>query len=200
MTITSEKLATTTAATFAAAFSSLYAAPELQADVVDIVFDRFDSGATFQFQTIAGSLSTIGAGPVFSFFPVPGSDSSGFSAGADSLRANLARVGPGILSAGNFPGTDSFVTFTADETGTAFFGFQLFDENGNVSGDGRVGFFQVDFGTAAGDGVEFVSGQFGSVAGESVTVPAAVPEPASGLALAALALGAAGIRRKRQVA
>ena len=192
MTITSKKLATTTAATFAAALTSLYAAPELQADVVDINFLNIDGGATFQFQTTGGSFTTIGAGALFSIFGTPNSPGSGFSAG--SFNANLARVGSGELSASNFPaGAGSFASFTAAETGTEFFGFQL--------SDGRVGFFQVDFGTAAGDGLEFVSGQFGSVAGESVTVPAAaVPEPASGLALAALALGAAGIRRKRQVA
>ena len=192
MTITTKKLATTTAATFAAAFSSLYAAPGLQADVVDINFLPIDGAATFQFQTVSGSFTTIGGGALFVLSATPGDPFSGFSAG--SFGANLARVGSGELSAGNFPAGSIFASFTADETGTAFFGFQL------GGGDGRVGFFQVDFGDAAGDGVEFVSGQFGSVAGESVTVPAAVPEPASGLALAALALGAVGIRRKRKVA
>ena len=190
MTITSKKLATT--ATFAAALTSLYAAPELQADVA-IDFLPGDEGIILQFQTVDGSFSAIGEGSLFSLFATPSSPTSGFSAG--SFGANLARVGLGELSAGNFPsGTsiNSFVSFTADETGTEFIGFQFID--------GRVGFFQVDFGAAAGDGVEFVSGRFGSVAGESVTVAAAVPEPASGLALAALALGAVGIRRKRQVA
>ena len=99
MTITSKKLATTTAATFAAAFSSLYAAPELQADVVDISFDSFDRWSFLGLCNFAsGSLAMIGAGPIYSFPPVQElRQAAGFSADVH-YGVNLARVGSGAHS------------------------------------------------------------------------------------------------------
>ena len=73
-------------------------------------------------------------------------------------------------------------------TGTAYFGFFF---------QGNVGWFSANLGS--GGAITYLDGEFGT-AGESVTVGGtdAIPEPATFGALAALALGAAGIRRRRK--
>ena len=86
--------------------------------------------------------------------------------------------------------TGSFL-LTTGVTGIETFGFVL---------SGVVGFFRVDFGQP-GDPVTFLDGQL-AVGGSSITipeVPTAVPEPSS-VGLTALALGAAGLRRRRKTA
>ena len=193
MTITTKKLTATTAATFAAAMTSLYAAPEVQAQALDLIIDGGPSvagaDATFNFISTGSDSNSVG-GDLF----LLAATTTGFSGG--SFGGNLAFVGSGQLSAANFPAGGSFLTFASTATGTAFVGFQL------IAGpdSGNVGFFQVDFGPTAGGPIDIISGQFGSN-GAAVTVPATapVPEPAGG-ALAALALGAIGLRRKRKVA
>ena len=188
MKLTNKKIATTSAATFAAAFTSLYAAPELQAQATDLFF----------------SDTTIPAGGAVASLNLRTADTTGFDAAIGTIGfANaafdnrvlnvvtylngLAQVEPGILSTGNFSPTGT--TNLNSLTGIQNVGFETFG--------GDVGFFTVDLGTGFGDAT-IIGGQVG-LNGASVTVPAAVPEPAGG-ALAALALGAVGLRRKRKVA
>ena len=123
MTITSKKLTTTTAATFAAALTSLYAAPELQAQAVDLVImgGPVTGTGTFSFITAGPDANSVG-GSLFLLGPNYGGANI-FSAG--SFGAGLAVVGPGVLSAGNFPAGGSSVDFGPSATGTAFVGFEL---------------------------------------------------------------------------
>jgi hypothetical protein len=84
------------------------------------------------------------------------------------------------------PGTFSGGTASLDPSPTnAYVGFRV---------DGNVGWFFVDFNGGQFNPITYGPGQFGSM-GESVIV--GIPEPSTA-GLAMLALGAAGLARKRK--
>ena len=193
MTIPTKKLATTTAATFAAAFTSIYAAPELQAQALELVPSA--STVTSNNSTSVGFLAPEGT--AFSSMTFVGSAAIINFSTARNINTVTGLTGFAVVS----DTTLSTATFTPDGAlnitsllGTQFIGFRT------EAGD--VGYFTLDLGDGLGSGAIGVSGGQVGQNGAPVTVPSTtpVPEPASGLALAALALGAAGIRRKRQVA
>ena len=114
----------------------------------------------------------------------------------------------GVVQAGDFftgsenNGTvfEDFINFATEETGVRYIGFVF---------RGSVGWFSIDLGDTPNDqsGVVFTGGQFLDFSDGApfpdpfgITVGAtAVPEPSSA-GLAALALGAIGLRRRRKAA
>ena len=214
MKITKTKLA---AASFGAALTSMYSAPELSAQVVDLTFTPsivpYDLIVTFTAPTVVFGIPTSnGVSDItFGFF----NDSIGRTFTGPLGATSFAAVDPGDVFSGFVPadgggqtftftstffpyGTSTFTFFPPDFvvlanglTGIETFGFVL-------SGD--AGFFRVDLGQPGGP-VTFLDGQF-NIGGSSITipeVPASVPEPSS-VGLTALALGAVGLRRRRKVA
>lgn len=175
MKLTKTKVA---AASFGAALSSLYAAPELNADVVDLTFTPGSVGWSVG-SAVAVSIDQVGA--AFTQW----NDSIGKTVAAGALSSIAVVSFSQSLSAGTFSGTSGAIGFAGSATGSAFFGFR--------SG-GNVGWFSLDFG-GLGGAVSYTGGQYGN-AGESVHV-GGIPEPTS-LGIAALAMGAAGLRRRRK--
>ncbi len=95
------------------------------------------------------------------------------------------------LNSSTFVGATDSIGASVSQTGTFYVGFK--------NSGGGVGWFSVNLGTTGfGSSISYDSAQFGNN-GESVIVGAgsAIPEPGSaGLAL--LALGAVGLRRRRE--
>ena len=178
MTTTNSK--NKTVATFGAALTSMYAATELQADVVNLNFTP-------------GSI-----GPGNFVLPVTMTASGFFGSmlvdnnsifGKNFYGNNISYLGIVSLSQTISPGTffGSGVTNSYSASGTQFIGFR--------SVDGDVGWFQVDLGAPAGGTIVIVGGALGN-AGEPVHV--GIPEPSTTVGLALLAMGAAGVRRRKK--
>ena len=203
MKITKTKLA---AASFGAALTSMYSAPELSAQVVDLSFTP--SIAPFLMQSdspeavVVSGISSNGANPINvvisnrsfygqrlrTFFVGPTSFGTGYGV------TNIASVDPGDVFSNGFVSDkrifySSGIFIGASVTGIETFGFLS---------SGQAGFFRVDFGQEAGP-ITLLDGQF-NIGGSSITIPAvptSVPEPSS-VGLTALALGAVGLRRRRK--
>ena len=187
MKITKTKLA---AASFGAALTSMYSAPELSAQVVDLTFTP--SVVPYRFAT-SGAAAVVFGIPTsngvrditFNFF----NDSIGRTfAGPPSAASLFAIVDPGdVFSVNN--STAYFVFQANGLTGIETFGFVL-------SGD--AGFFRVDLQSRGP--ITFLDGQL-AIGSSSIAIPEVptVPEPSS-VGLTALALGAAGLRRRRKTA
>lgn len=177
---------------FGAAVASIYAAPELSADVVGINFNPSTVAFTSSSTAVSVEMATdAGSAALGSFGQY--NDSVGKSMvffGGDMASWALASAGQ-ELNASTFAGSTSSINASVSQTGTFYVGFK--------NSAGGVGWFSVNLGTTgSGSDISYNSGQFGNN-GESVTVGAgtAVPEPGSaGLAL--LALGAVGLRRRRE--
>ena len=204
MKITKTKLA---AASFGAALTSMYSAPELSAQVVDLSFTP--SIAPFLTQSdspeavVVSGISSNGANPinvVISNRSFAGLRERTFVVGPTSFGsgygiANVASVDPGDVFSNGFVSDkrifySSGIFIPASVTGIETFGFIF---------SGQAGFFRVDFGQQLGDPITLLDGQF-NIGGSSITipeVPASVPEPSS-VGLTALALGAVGLRRRRK--
>ena len=195
MKITKTKLA---AASFGAALTSLYSAPELCAQVNDVVDLSFTPGTVPYFsgsailaiplQVVFGGLST-GFGQPFDlgFF----NDSIGRTiTGLNSFTfLNPGDVFTGAINAGTLTLSGSFFLISGAQTGIETVGFVL-------SGD--AGFFRVDLQSRGP--ITFLDGQL-AIGSSSIAIPEVptVPEPSS-VGLTALALGAAGLRRRRKTA
>ena len=206
MKITKTKLA---AASFGAALTSMYSAPELCADVVDLSF----TPSIVPFLTLTQSdspeavvvsgISSNGANPInvaISNRSFAGLRQRTFVVGPTSFGsgygiANVASVDPGDVFSNGFVSDkrifySSGIFIPASVTGIETFGFIF---------SGQAGFFRVDFGQQLGDPITLLDGQF-NIGGSSITipeVPTSVPEPSS-VGLTALALGAVGLRRRRK--
>ena len=197
--VSKRKFATTAAATFGAAMASMYVAPELQADILDITWNGGNATASNPFVTGSGSpltqnidqVSGGALGGTFDFaqwndqYGGTGRTAVLFSGGN---IVSLTEVFAGdVLDTATFSGLGAGGGSQFDGTGSAFIGFR--------SANGNVGWFELSF--SQGGSIIYGAGEYGS-AGEAVTVGgSAIPEPTSAAALAGLALGAAAIRRRR---
>ena len=186
MTSTGRKI-TAAAATFGAAMTSLYAAPELQAEINDLTFGPGAVAPTGS-AAVQVAFSSIN-GPVGAFFHYNANSGKG-GFGVGDLEVLTGSFGQNLF--GSTFAAENSAIFAADATDLVYVGFRT---GGEVTDN--VGWFSIQLGGLGGDDV-FTAGEFGS-GGESVTIggTAAVPEPAGG-ALAALALGVVGLRRKRK--
>ena len=165
------KLARTTSV-FGAALASMLVAPELQAEIVDLTFS--------QSSVMFGGVGVIGlneVGGIFLHYNLNFGRTMFIVAGLDNIRT----VGlSSILSPNTFTGAIS-IPFTAGSSTTNYVGF--------ITLGGNVGWFSFSV-AGPGTAINYLEGRYGN-AGESVHVP-------SPGALALLALGAVGIRRKRK--
>ena len=181
---------------FGVAAAALYAAPEVQADVVNLVFTpnqaTWTSGSTLR----SISIQSIGGAAVGGFSQWNDSIGKSFSFNGGFASWAVAAAGE-VINTSNFSGTSSGFYFTTGATGTVYFAFRATAENG-----GGVGWFGAQLGGSQGDIVYNAGngGQYGN-GGESVIVGQSNdPGPAvPGLGgLAALAVGATGLRGRRQ--
>lgn len=181
--VTKRKLAVTTAATFGAAMTSLFVAPELDADVIDLTFNPTSVGpqstsvlVNVQVNTGLASFSQWNDGLGQTMY---------FNGGVSSWTTVFSGS---VLNATTFSGFAGNINPLGNTAGTGFVGFKA---------GGNVGWFEVAF---DGTTISYGPGQYGDM-GKPVTVGGGggpvVPEP-TGFGLAALALGAAGIRRNRK--
>ena len=186
------------AATFGAAMASIYAAPELQADIVDLTFtpNSVVQGA--------GTVS-MSVNPLSTFLlAVNLNDATTFYGYQGAIGGNpyfeLGKVNYSQTLTVNTDLAYSFAPFIVlfnplstaplqgGSTGTQFIGFRF---------NGNVGWFSINFQDS--NVFRIVGGEYGTE-GEAVHVGGTVPEPGAATALAALALGAIGVRRNRKSA
>ena len=137
---------------FGAAAAALYAAPELNADVVNLTF----SSSSVSFNTDTSSRSfTLGTtgGATLGFFGQY-NDSVGKTIQAESSIASLAAVSTNqVLNASSFPGS-STSSFSTGSSGVIYIDFK--------TTGGNVGWFSLDFGGAVTCGT--IGGQYGNAA------------------------------------
>ena len=170
------------AAAFGVALSTMYSAPDLQADIVSINFSPASVGP-------GNSLLTVTMAGVGLFAQMSVDNSTFFGKNFYGL-SNLYYLQSVQQSDTINPFDLKDVDFNSSygASGIRFVGFQTYG--------GNVGWFKVDLGAPSGGTIQFLEGQFGN-AGESVHVGGAVPEPSGAIGLALLALGSAGVRRRR---
>ena len=179
-----KKLATTAAASFGAAMATLHCAPELQADIVDL---------TFSPGTVAvGGLGYVFINEVGATF-AQWNDSVGQTLSVGVVGTDTRLDGISVVQYSQTLNASTFPNIATDGTvlgpygsGTAYFGFFY---------QGNVGWFSADLGD--GGAITYLDGEFGAD-GESVRVGGTVPEPTTMGAIAVLALGATGVRRRRK--
>ena len=165
MKITKTKLA---AASFGAALTSMYSAPELSAQVVDL---------TFTPSVVPFNTQLVGSTVVFGIPTSDGVSSVNFNFFNDSIgrtffgpsRASFATVDPGDVFSGFVPadGGGQTLTFTSTFT-TIFFPPDFVSLANGLTGietfgfgllSGGAGFFRVDLGQP-GDPITLLDGQF----------------------------------------
>ncbi len=182
--LVSKKNMVATAASFGAAMTSLYAAPELQASIVTLTFSPGSISTNTGVNPIV--IDQLGTAPAFSQW----NDNVGktMSAAGNLASFTLVALSQSLVAA-TFSGTVGIV-FSANATGSVYIGFR--DTSGNV------GWFSLNLG-GAGGAVVYQTGEWGN-AGETVRVggTAAIPEPGTATGLGLLALGAIGMRRRRR--
>ena len=181
------------ATTFGAAMATMYAAPELQADIVDLTFTPNSINE--------GSVGTLTVSPLSTFILAVNLTMSttfyGFKAaigGNSAFELGMVDYSQTLTVNASLPYSfgPNTVLFRPLSTaplqggGSQFVGFRF---------NGNVGWFSVDFSDPAV--LRIVDGEYGSN-GEAVHVGGTVPEPTGATALAALALGAIGVRRNRK--
>lgn len=187
-----QRISFTAAATFGAAMSSLYVAPELQADVVDITWNGGNATAVNAYNagpsTFAVSQGIDQVVGVATVDFVQFNDFIGrtlIGGGSANIESFLIVADGQELGQASFAGSLAIPGTEFSGSGSAFVGFRSFNNN--------VGWFQVSF-TDFGD-IVYGAGQYGTD-GENVTVGGAIPEPSAALALLAVS-GAAGLRRRK---
>ena len=171
----SKKKIATTAATFGAAMTAMYAAPELQAQIVDVTWEGGAASATNPF--FLGS----GTPQPFKMDQVTGASAADFNQWNDTYggTGRTVNVGPGAGSSVNImsatavalgqsidPNTFApvetdgvFGGTTFDGSGSAFIGFRTFG--------GNVGWFRLDY--TIGGAIIYSDGEF-ATNGETVVV------------------------------
>ena len=186
--ITTSKKVTTAAATFGAALTSIYAATDLQADVVDLTITGMTPIVFNETGSAFATFATSVAGFQLASISLFNNSSTGRGIFVSSSEIFQVFNFGDVINTAAFTNGNSIQNFGAGATGTQYIGFQ----NG-----GSVGWFRVDL--ADDLSFDIAEGQYQNTAGGSITVGGApaVPEPAGG-ALAALALGSLGLRRKRK--
>lgn len=192
MSNSKKSITATTAASFGAAAAALYAAPDIQADVVGLSFSPTSAPWTSSSSLRSIQINSTGGGAVGGFSQWNDSigKSFSFNGGFDSWA--IAAAGE-VINTSNFLGTSSGFYFTTGATGTIYIAFRATAANG-----GGVGWFGVQLGGSGGDIIYNAGngGQYGN-AGESLTVGQAIPAPGG---LLALAMGATGLRGRRRKA
>ena len=186
----------TITAGFGAAAAALYAAPEVQADVVNLRFPPSSSPWTSASTLRSISVQSTGGAAVGGFSQWNDSVGKSFSFNLGFASWAIAAAGE-VINTSNFSGTSSGFYFTTGATGTIYIAFRATASNG-----GGVGWFGASLGGSQGDIVYNAGngGQYGTE-GESLVVGASNdPGPVvPGLGgLAALAVGASGLRGRRQ--
>ena len=180
---------------FGAAAAALYAAPEVQADVVNLSFSPSSSPWTSASTLRSISVQSTGGAAVGGFSQWNDSIGKSFSFNGGFASWAIAAAGE-VINTSNFTGTSSGFYFTTGATGTIYFAFRATAANG-----GGVGWFGAQLGGTQGDIIYNAGngGQYGN-AGESLVVGEGGSGPAvPGLGgLAALAVGATGLRGRRQ--
>lgn len=178
------------AATFGAALSAMYLAPTaVEADIVDLTPNLPASmpygASTFTFDFVPGSATGMdflqwndSLGKSFSYNAGAG-DIAGF---VYAPLSNLVTTGMSFVS-GYGAGTSA--------SGTATFGFRTHAN--------QVGWIRINFGGTGGP-ITYLAAAYNDTPGGSIhSGTFAVPEPSTGMAaLAGLAMGAAGMRRRRK--
>ena len=187
MKITKTKFA---AATFGAALTSLYSAPELNAQIIDINIDpgtvAFSSAAATQATAVTPVEFT---NVVSGSYDIPGVANAAVGAFNDTYGVGIYNIFGGfnggisqfaLVQPGDFFTTGSVgnLNFGTSETGVRYIGF--------VAG-GSVGWFSIDLGTAPDDELVFTGGQFLDFSDGApfpdpfgITVGGATPDPIKG--------------------
>lgn len=209
-----KKITKVTIAGFGAALAANYGAPELQAGILTLNFSP--GSAPF---TTASSLRSI------QITTSNGADAGGFSQWNDSIgksmqfnnrMASWALKNSGdVINTSTFSGISSGFYFATHVTGTQFVAFKAKDD---IYAGGGIGWFAFYMGDAPRGDVVYTGGSQFANAGESLTVgtnystpggdgdsgtgdgsgDGVVPEPGTAtIGLSLLALGAAGLRRRR---
>ena len=179
-----------------AAAADVFAAPEVQADVVNLTFTPNQATWTSASTLRSISVQSTGGAAVGGFSQWNDSIGKSFSFNGGFASWAIAAAGE-VINTSNFSGTSSGFYFTTGATGTVYFAFRATAENG-----GGVGWFGAQLGGSQGDIVYNAGngGQYGTdgeslIVGQSNDPGPAVP----GLGgLAALAVGATGLRGRRQ--
>lgn len=192
MSNSKKSITATTAASFGAAAAALYAAPEIQADVVGLSFSPTSAPWTSASTLRSIGISSTGGAFVGGFSQWNDSVGKSFSFNGEFASWALAGTGD-VINTSDFTGTSSGFYFTTGATGTIYIAFRA-----NAANGGGVGWFGVQLGGTQGDIIYNAGngGQYGT-AGESLTVGQAVPAPGG---LLALAMGATGLRGRRRKA
>jgi MYXO-CTERM domain-containing protein len=179
-------IAKTAAVAFGAAMSSMYAVPDLNADIVGITFSPgaapFGNLQNVQMSSTGGNIGSFSQwnDSIGKTFIPSGIQSWGTFAASASLSVNQAFT---------FGGTAA--NFGASAVGTAYIGFK--------SNAGNVGWFSIVLGGTGPIQFGTLGSEYGN-AGETLTIGGtvvSVPEPQLA-GLAVLALGAVGLRRRRR--
>ena len=189
MSNSKKSITATTAASFGAAAAALYAAPEIQADVVGLSFSPTSAPWTSASTLRSININSTGGALVGGFSQWNDSIGKSFSFNGGFASWTLANAGD-VINTSDFSGTSSGFYFTTAATGTIYIAFR--------ANTGGVGWFGVQLGGSGGDIIYNAGngGQYGN-AGESLTVGQAIPAPGG---LLALAMGATGLRGRRRKA
>lgn len=181
---------------FGVAAAAMFAAPEIQADVVALTFSPNSAPWTSASNLMSISIQSTGGAAVGGFSQWNDSIGASFSFNGSFASWAIAAAGE-VINTSNFTGTSSGFYFTTGATGTIYLAFRATAENG-----GGVGWFGAQLNGSQGDIIYNAGngGQYGNM-GESLVVGESNdPGPAvPGLGgLAALAVGATGLRGRRQ--
>ena len=125
----------TITAGFGAAAAALYAAPEVQADVVNLMFSPSSSPWTSASTLRSISVQSTGGAAVGGFSQWNDSVGKSFSFNLGFASWAIAAAGE-VINTSNFSGTSSGFYFTTGATGTIYIAFRATASNG-----GGVGWF-----------------------------------------------------------